>query len=330
MQARDLLFGYKLNKKEGYIEQKAGIDLLRGLKESELTLDLENNNSTIQNQSYYSVNKDYKNTNTEIPSIQSREIYSLIDKNSKNKSNINLSYGNSNTQENDNQDNSIFDSGVPIYNNTNSGSNTTNYRHPNQVAPIDENSIDKSTNYRHPNQVAPIDENSIDKLQNSQQQKTTNYPQDLGNVDVIYYPKLPSNYYNDPAFYDNYNSKKKLYNKKLVKYPDFLLFANDVICTSKYGITDGLIFYTPHGSYKLRGNLLISSNRTYLISGNKIWLDDMIYYFDDSGVYLNDKVYSFRNNTMYREGVKYTIEGSVVTTEGIQGNHRCITSELID
>ncbi len=236
------------------------------------------------------------NQNSNKPEVNSQKIFTSQPSTSRIVNEFNYENKNSNTNTNTNATNKIKDSGVPVnlYKKTPSNRTSSPYR----------------------------------------KQQINNSNNNLGSVDTsIYYGKLPSNYPSSTsANVSNSASANNriLSNKKNIKYPNFLLFANDVICTTQAGIIDGMIFYTPHGTYKLKGNLLISSNNSYLISGNRIWLDDMIYYFDDSGVYLDNKIYNFKNNVLYKDGVKYQIEGTVVVTEGISGNHRCIVSELVE
>ncbi len=128
---------------------------------------------------------------------------------------------------------------------------------------------------------------------------------------------------NTDRFQDTYRNVQK------IKYPDFLIFANDVICRTEEGIDDGMIFYTPHGTYKLRGNIITSPNNTYIISANKVWLDGMVYYFDDQGVYLGDKQYKFKENILSKNGIQYTTSGSIVSTiSKNKVNRRCIVSKI--
>ncbi|MDR0484467.1 MAG: hypothetical protein LBH40_04255 [Alphaproteobacteria bacterium] len=196
-----------------------------------------------------------------------------------------------------NQDN-MFDSGIPV-----GGNNAKNI--PNN-----------QRSYSSPQQ------NNLPSQRNNQQP--------AGQVDTnVFQSQLPSDALRNSLDFRNRYDPRQIVRRPQVRYPDFLLFANDVICTTERGITDGMIFYTPHGTYKLRGNLITSSNDTWMISGNKVWLDNMIYFFDDSGVFLNNKVYRFTNNVMWRDGIKYTVEGSVVTAEGPKGNRRCIVSDLV-
>ena len=236
------------------------------------------------------------------PEVNSRKIF--ISQPSSNRIVNSFIYDNNNSTSSNKDE--VLDSGIPV--NIESSEN-----------PEESFSVSSARNY------SPYRIQQLRTQQNKQPNNST-----LGSVDVsVYHSKLPANY-KSKLSNTEINNARKLTNKKPTKYPNFLLFANDVICTTQAGITDGMIFYTPHGTYKLKGNLLISSNDTYLISGNRIWLDDMIYYFDDSGVYLNNKVYNFKNNVMYRDGVKYQVEGTIVVTEGLTGNHRCIVSELIE
>ncbi|MCL2567593.1 MAG: hypothetical protein FWE18_05850 [Alphaproteobacteria bacterium] len=152
-----------------------------------------------------------------------------------------------------------------------------------------------------------------------------------GQVDSnVLQAQMPSEQTRNALDFRNRYNPREIVQRQRINYPAFLLFANDVICTTERGITDGMIFYTPHGTYRLKGNIITSSNDTFMISENKVWLDNMIYFFDERGVILNNRIYNFTNNVMYKEGIRYTIEGSVVTAEGAAGNRRCITSDLVN
>jgi hypothetical protein len=170
----------------------------------------------------------------------------------------------------------------------------------------------------------PIDMGSMQLQQDNQ-----NFPRGQVSSNVLQPQQVPSAQTRANRDFRNVYNPREIVQRPQVRYPAFLLFANDVICTTERGISDGMIFYTPHGTYRLRGNLITSNNDTFMISGNKIWLDNMIYFFNDQGVILNNKLYNFTDNVMYREGIRYTLEGSVVTAEGPAGNRRCITSDLV-